>query len=353
MKHTVTLQPSGHTFEVEPGESILRAGQAAGFAIPFSCRQGVCSTCRGKIVEGQVDLGEVHPAYLNEADRAAGFAHLCQASALSNVTIEIRELEGLAGVKVRKVPCRISRIEQPAPDVAIVHLRLPMNENMMFVAGQHIELILPGDVRRCYSIATKPNVDGVTALELHIRRMQGGLFTDGMLPKMKERELMRFEGPVVPFALREDSTKPIVFLASGTGFSATKAIAEHAFGRNIHNKRPIHLYWGGRTRQDLYRADLAESWTKEFPGFHFIPVLSEATPACAWSGRTGFVHLAVLQDFPSMQEIEVYACGAPVMVEAARRDFIKDGGLAEDSFFADAFLSQADLNNPQANAATA
>ncbi|MDH7796061.1 MULTISPECIES: CDP-6-deoxy-delta-3,4-glucoseen reductase [unclassified Beijerinckia] len=351
MTHTITLQPSGHSFEVEPGESILRAGQAAGYAIPFSCRQGVCSTCRGKIVEGQVDLGEVHPAYLSEADRAAGFAHLCQASALSDVTIEIRELEGLAGVKVRKVPCRVSKVEQAASDVTILHLRLPMNENMMFVAGQHIELILPGDVRRCYSIASKPSVDGVTALELHIRRMPGGLFTDGLLPKLKERELMRFEGPLGTFSLRENSTKAIVFVASGTGFSAIKAMAEHAFARGIHTKRPIHLYWGGRIRQDIYHAALAESWAKEFPGFHFVPVLSEATPACAWSGRTGFVHNAVMEDFPTMKEIEVYACGAPMMVEAARRDFIQDCGLAEDSFFADAFLSQADLSNPEATAA--
>lgn len=353
MKHTVTLQPSGHTFEVEPGESILRAGQAAGYAIPFSCRQGVCRTCRGKIVEGQVDLGEVHPAYLNEADRAAGFAHLCQASALTDVTIDIRELDGLAGVKVRKVPCRIAKMEQAAPDVTIVHLRLPMNENMMFVAGQHVELMLPGDVRRCYSIATKPNVDGVTSIELHIRRMAGGLFSDGMLPKLKERELMRFEGPLGTFSLRENSPKALVFVASGTGFSPIKAMAEHAFGRGLHTKRPIHLYWGGRTRPDLYQAALAESWTQEFPGFHFIPVLSEATPACAWTGRTGFVHQAVMQDFPDMRDVEVYACGAPVMVDAARRDFIKDCGLAEDSFFADAFLSQADLGTPEANAASA
>jgi len=285
----------------------------------------------------------VHPAYLNDADRAAGYAHLCQASARSDVTVEVRELDGLAGVTVRKVPCRVSRLEQPAPDVTIVHLRLPMNENMKFVAGQHIELLLPGEVRRSYSIATKPSTDGVTAIELHIRRMTGGHFTDGMLPKLKERDLMRFEGPFGTFSLREDSPKPIVFLASGTGFSAIKAMAEHAFARGLHLKRPVHLYWGGRIRQDIYAMDTAEEWARTYPGFHFAPVLSEATPGCAWTGRTGFVHKAVMDDFADMRDIEVYACGAPVMVEAARRDFIAACGLAEDSFFADAFLSQADL----------
>lgn len=343
MTYTVTLQPSGHAFEVEPEESILRAGHNAGYSIPFSCRQGMCRTCRGRVVQGDVDLGDVHPSYLDAAARAAGYAHLCQASARSDVTIEIREHEGLTGIKVRKVPCRIAAIERPAPDVSIVHLRLPQNENMMFAAGQHIEFILPGEMRRSYSIATKPSVDGVIALELHIRHMPGGRFTDGLLPGLKERDLLRFEGPLGTFSLREDSTKAIVFVASGTGFSAIKAMAEYAFGKSIHAKRPMHLYWGGRTRKDIYYAALVDYWTKQFPGFHFVPVVSDATPDCAWTGRTGFVHRAVMQDFPDMRDIEVYACGAPVMVDAARRDFIAVCGLAQDSFFADAFLSEADM----------
>jgi CDP-4-dehydro-6-deoxyglucose reductase len=343
MKHLITLLPSGHVFEVEAGESILRAGLAAGYSLPFSCRQGVCRTCRGKLISGEIDWGEVHPAYLSDADRALGYTHLCQATARSDVVVEVHEHEGLAGVKVRQVPCRISKIEKPAPDVSIVHLRLPMNENMMFVAGQHIEFMLPDGMRRNYSIATKPNVEGVTAIELHIRHVPGGAFTDQILPRLKERELMRFEGPLGTFSLREKSSKAIVFLASGTGFSAIKAMAEFAFEKELHKQRPIVFYWGGRTRQDLYADALVRDWQERFANFRYVPVLSEPTAGCEWTQRTGFVHQAVMQDYPDMREVEVYACGAPVMVDAARADFIRDCRLDQGDFFSDAFLSQADL----------
>lgn len=341
MSHLVTLQPSGHNFQVEPGESILRAGLAAGFALPFSCKQGVCRTCRGKLVSGQVDLGDVHPAYLNEADRAAGYVHLCQASALSDVTLDVKELEGLAGVTVKKVPCRIAKIERAAPDVVILHLRLPMNENMMFVAGQHVEFILPGDVRRTYSIATKPSVDGVCALEVHIRQVPGGLFSEQMLNAMKERELMKFEGPLGSFHLR-DSDRPAVLIAGGTGFAPMKSMLEHVFERGVHKRRAVSLYWGARTRKDLYQLEVAERWAAERPEFRFVPVLSQATADCGWSGREGLVHEAVLQDLPNLAGVEIYACGAPGMIDACRRDFIGLAGLPDASFFADAFLTRAD-----------
>jgi CDP-4-dehydro-6-deoxyglucose reductase len=345
MTFRVTLLPSGHAFETGPGESILRNGLSAGFALPFSCKQGVCRNCRGKLVEGKVDIGDVHPAYLPEELRAKGFIHLCQASALTDVAIEIRELDGLAGVTIRKVPCRIAKIEQRAPDVKVLHLRLPMNENMIFVAGQHIELMLPGDLRRTYSIASKPSAGGVTALELHIRQIPGGTFTDGLLSKMKERDLLKFEGPLGSFYLR-DSEKPVVMVATGTGFAPIKSMLESAFERNIHRQRSFALYWGARTRKDLYMADLPVSWAAANPGFRFIPVLSEATPECDWSGRTGLVHAAVLQDIPDLSSHEVYACGAPAMVAAARADFLEHAGLPEESFYSDPFLTQADTAKP-------
>ena len=340
MAYTVTLQPSGHSFEVEPGESILRRGLAAGFAIPFSCRQGVCRSCRGLLLQGQVDPGDVHPAYLPEALRAQGHIHLCQASALSDVTIRIAEMEGLAGITSKTVPCRIAKLEHPAADVTIMHLRLPMNENMMFVAGQHIEFLLPDGLRRTYSIASKPSVDGVTALELHIRHVPGGAFTGGILPGLKERALLKFEGPMGGFHLR-DNNRPAILLASGTGFAPIKSMLEAAFERGTN--RPLTLYWGARARQDLYMADLPRAWEAAHPNFRFIPVLSEPTEACAWTGRIGLVHQAVLADFPDLSGHEVYACGAPVMVAAAQADFTAGAGLDPDAFFADPFLTEADL----------
>ena len=338
MGYTVTLKPSGHSFEVKEGQNILQAGLDAGRMMPYSCRTGVCRTCRGTIREGKVDYGMVHPTYLPDTDKAKGYALLCQAQALSDLVIEVRELEGMAGIRPRMIPCRIEKLDKPAPDVAVMGLRLPMNENFRFLAGQYIDVLLKDQKRRSYSLAVPPKPEGVTYLELHLRHTPGGLFTDHVFSKAKLRDILRFEGPLGTFYLREDSDKPVVMVASGTGFAPIRAMCESAFDRNL--ARPITLYWGCRARRDLYMLEVPNSWKRD--KFKFIPVLSDPTPECQWTGRTGFVHRAVMQDFPDLSGVQVYACGAPVMVDAARADFSSQCGLPAEEFFADSFLTEAD-----------
>jgi CDP-4-dehydro-6-deoxyglucose reductase, E3 len=335
MPHRVTLKPSGHTYEVPEGHTILQAGLDAGYMLPYSCRAGVCRTCRGTILEGSVDYGAVHATYLPDSDKAKGYALLCQAKPLSELVIEAHEVKG---VRPRIIPCRVERLEKPAPDVAVLGLRLPMNENFRYLAGQYIDILLKEGKRRSYSLATRPDPGGVTALEIHVRHTLGGAFTEHVFGKLKVRDLLRFEGPLGSFYLREDSEKPIVMVASGTGFAPIKAMCEYAFEKKI--SRPITLYWGCRAKRDLYMLDIPAGW--QYPGFKFVPVLSDATPQCQWSGRTGFVHRAVMEDFPDMSGVQVYACGAPVMVDAARSDFSAKCRLPADEFFADSFITEAD-----------
>ena len=342
MPFTVTLKPSGHQFSVPDGLGILRAGLDAGMMMPYSCQQGVCRTCRGTIVEGKVDYGDVHPSYLPDADKEKGFALLCSARPLTDCVIEVRELDGLAGLVPKLIPCRVMKITKPTTDVAILNLRLPMNENMRFLAGQYVEFILKDGKRRAYSIANPPKVEGVIDLELHLRHSPGGVFTDHAFGKMKERDLLRMEAPLGTFYLREDSAKPIILLASGTGFAPIKSILEYSLVKGIQNQRPMTLYWGGRTKPDLYMMELAEQWAREQPNFKFIPVLSDATPECNWTGRTGFVHRAVMADFTDMSGHQVYACGAPIVIDSARRDFVEDCKLPEEEFFADSFVTEAE-----------
>jgi len=344
MTHWVTLQPSGHRFEVAEGQNILQAGLDAGYSLPYSCRTGVCRTCRGTIREGTVDYGMVHPTYLPDSDKAKGYALLCQAKPLTDCGIELKELEGMAGICVRVVPCRVAKMERPAPDVVVLSLRLPMNENMMFLPGQYVDFLLKDGKRRSYSIASKPAVEGVTALELHIRHTPGGAFTDHVFKSMKERDILRFEGPLGTFYLREDSDKPIVMVASGTGFAPIKAMCESALEKGM--KRPITLYWGCRARRDLYMLDVPSSW--RHANFKFIPVLSDPTPECGWTGRTGLVHRAVMEDLPDLSGHQIYACGVPVMVNAARADFTATCKLPAEEFFADSFLTEADRMQPAA-----
>jgi CDP-4-dehydro-6-deoxyglucose reductase len=340
MTFQVTLQPSGHQFQVEPDEKILEAGIKAGLSIPYSCRSGVCRSCRGTVLEGEVDFGDVHPTYLPDSDKAKGLALLCSARAKSDLVVEIAELEGLAGIKPGIVPCRVVKIERPSADVAVLDLRLPMNENMRFMAGQYVDFLLKDGKRRSYSIACRPSAEGVSHIELHIRHVPGGHFTDRLFAgEVKEREVMRFEGPLGSFYLREDSNKPIIFLASGTGFAPIKAMIEHAIARGI--QRPMQLYWGCRKPADLYMAALPQQWAREVPGFSYVPVLSEVSAQDGWQGRTGLVHQAVMADHPDLSGHEVYACGVPVMVDAAQRDFLAQCGLPDDAFFADSFLDES------------
>ncbi|MBR0755289.1 CDP-6-deoxy-delta-3,4-glucoseen reductase [Bradyrhizobium jicamae] len=338
MAFKVELQPSRHSFEVSPDKTILQAGLDAGFHMPHSCRVGMCRTCRGTIKSGRVDYGDVHPASLSDIDKAKGYVLCCQARPLENTVIEVKELDGIDVLRPRVIPCRVEKVDKPTPDVAVISVRLPMNENFRFLAGQHIDVQLRDGKRRSYSIANSPKPEGVTTLELHVRHTPGGTFTDQVFSTLKVRDLLSFEGPLGTFYVREDSDKPIVMVASGTGFAPIKAMCEAAMQKGM--KRPIALYWGCWTRRDLYMLSLPESW--QHPNLKFIPVLSNPTPECAWTGRTGFVHRAVMEDFPNLSGVQVYACGAPAMVEAARADFSEKCGLPPEQFYADAFLTEAE-----------
>jgi len=351
MSHKVTVRPSGREFTVEEGETVLEAGLRNGVGLPYGCKNGACGTCKGKLLEGELVYGPHATSALNAQEQARGLALFCCSRPATDIVIEQRELTGFGDIPIRKMPCRIATIERPAPDVAIISLQLPANERLQFRAGQFLEFLLKDGKRRSYSIATAPHADEL--IHIHIRHMPGGAFTDALFgvktPPIKVRDILRFEGPLGTFFLREDNPKPIVLLASGTGFAPIKAIAEHIFHKRINRDEPdkpareVALYWGCRAPRDLYMRELPAQWAGEQPNFRFVPVLSDALPDDAWTGRTGFVHQAVMQDLPDLSGFQVYACGAPAMVEAARKDFAERCGLPDDQFFADAFTSEADL----------
>lgn len=340
MTYTIKLLPSGHTFEAKEGKKLLDAGLSAGVSLPYGCRMGSCNTCKAHIVSGDFDFGDAHPSYLPESERAKGMALLCQAKACSDLVIEVTELPKL--MPAQTLTAMVKRIEKVAPDVMVVDLRLALHQGLIFAAGQYVDLLLDGGVRRSYSIASVPAAPMTTIdLQLHLRHMPGGVFTDrAFAGGLKLRDKLQIEAPLGTFFLREDSDKPIVMLASGTGYAPIRSILLDMARRGID--RPIVLYWGGRRPTDLYAMAEVEQWAAARPNLRFVPVLSEARPEDAWGGRQGFVHRAVLDDFVDLSGHQVYACGAPLMVNAARRDFTGLRGLPEAEFFADSFISQAD-----------
>ena len=337
MPHQITIKPSGHVFFAQPGETVLQAALREGFPLPYGCRNGACGTCKGKIIQGTVDFGSHNEGTLTEMEKKAGMALFCCAVPLSELTIECREIGAIKDIKVKILPCRVQQLARVAPDVMVISLKLPTSERLQFLAGQYIDILMKDGKRRSFSLANAPHDDEL--LQLHVRNYRGGTFAEHVFTKMKEKDILRFEGPLGTFFLREDSDKPIIFVASGTGFAPVKSILEHIFHVQYlrANERQIVLYWGNRTKADLYMADMAGNWQREHDNFTFIPVLSEALPADNWSGRTGLVHQAVLQDFDNLAGYQVYACGTPAMVEAAHKDFTTLRSLPEEEFFSDAF----------------
>ena len=328
----VTLKPSDHAFTVKSGETILDAALREGFVISYGCRNGACGTCKGKVLSGAVDYGNHQASALSDSEKRQGFALFCQARPLGDVVIECREVGATRDIQIRTLPARVQKMQKLAPDIMLVELKLPASERLQFLAGQYIDILLKDGSRRSFSMANAPHDDAV--LQLHMRNY-GGPFSTHVFSKMKERDILRFEGPLGTFYLRETSEKPAILLASGTGFAPVKALLEHAF--HVHSARPLILYWGARTRADLYMNDLVERWAREHNNFKYVPVLSEPRASDNWNGRTGLVHEAVMKDIADMSGCQVYACGVPVMVESARRDFIARCGLPDTEFFSDAF----------------
>jgi CDP-4-dehydro-6-deoxyglucose reductase len=335
MSYRITIKPSNHAFDAQPDDTVLEAALREGYVLAYSCRNGACGTCKGKVLEGSVDYGTYQADTLPETDKQSGLALFCQAKPLSDLTIECREISAVKDIPVRTLPCRVQAMEKLAADVMRIQLKLPANERLQFLAGQYIDILMRGGMRRSLSMANSPEDDAM--LELHLRNY-GGPFSDYVFNKMKEKEILRFEGPLGTFFLRDQSAKPIIFVASGTGFAPIKAMIQHALQKGI--TRPMTLYWGGRRRRDLYLNDLAESWARDH-GIDYVPVLSESPAEDQWTGRTGFVHLAVMEDFPEMTGYQVYACGVPLMVEAAHRDFTSRCNLPDDEFYSDAFTPAA------------
>jgi CDP-4-dehydro-6-deoxyglucose reductase len=337
MSFRITVHPSGHEFAAEEGESILDAALNHGLAFRYGCRNGFCGDCKGKVVAGEIAYPDGVPEILSPAEVSLGMALFCQARPACDITVEAREVSVAEDIPVRKLPCKVARLERACADVMRLFLRLPAGERLQFLAGQYLEIILKDGRRRAFSIANPPHDDEY--LELHVRHLVGGVFTDYVFTEMHENALLRIEGPYGQFYLREASERPIIFMAGGTGFAPIKGIIEHAVAENLG--RPMHLYWGARRRPDLYQHELAEQWAATVADFKYTPVLSALEPQEEWAGRQGFVHEAVAADYADLSSYAVYTAGPPEMVEAGRRAFTALG-LPEDCFYSDAFTLAKD-----------
>ena len=341
MSFRITLKPSERSFQADRDEPLLNAAIREGIGLPYGCKDGACGSCKSRLLSGRVIHGAHQDKALSAAEEAAGLILTCCAAPQTDCVVEARGVSAEGEFPVLKMPGRVLSIRRPAADVAIVRVQLPANQSFQYRAGQYVDFLLRDGARRSYSMANAPSQPGTPpAIELHIRHLPGGLFTDHVFATMKEKDIVRMEGPFGSFYLREDSGKPLVLLASGTGLAPIKALVERM--RDAGIQRPAVLYWGCRSRADLYLDDWVRATVAGLPWLRYVPVLSEPRADDGWTGRTGLVHQAVMADWPDLSGHQVYACGVPVMVAAAQRDFTQQCGLPDDEFHADSFLSEAD-----------
>ena len=328
MGFSIDINDGKHVIEMGEGETILDAALRQDIGLPYGCRNGACGACTSTLLSGEVEYDEGKSVALEGADKNACLT--CQAKPLSDIRLQAKLVETATEIEVKTLPCRVDKHEELAHDVMAVWLKLPDNQRLQFMAGQYLNFVLSDGRERAFSIANAPHDDEL--IELHIRHVDGGEFTDFVFGDLQDKAILRIRGPLGTFFLREDSDRPVIFMAGGTGFAPIKGQIEHAI--HIGDKRPMQLYWGVRSSRDLYQAELAEKWAAEQDNISFMPVLSE--PDDDWSGRKGFVHEAVVADNPDMSGFDVYMAGPPPMVNAGK-DAFSEAGLSTDHMYSDSF----------------
>lgn len=322
MSFSVKLSPGGRTFSVREGEAVLAAALRQGIQLPYGCRTGSCGTCRAHLRTGGIEYPDGPPLALTAFEMHHGEALLCRAVPTADLVIEALEIGAMAGLQVRSFPCRIARMAPLAHDVMAVYLQLPAVERLHFLPGQYVDVLIEDNHRRSFSLANPPHDD--TLLELHVRHVPGGHFTTEIFHKLHAGALLRLQGPLGRFFLRENSRRPILMIAGGTGFAPIKAMLRHLWEQSA-TPQPVKFYWGARAGRDLYAHDWLQAAAVSHAGFEYVPVLSEPRPEDAWQGRTGLVHTAVLADYPELSAFDIYLSGPPPMVEAARHAFPAHG----------------------------
>jgi CDP-4-dehydro-6-deoxyglucose reductase len=328
--HTVILQASGKRFQVESGESVLDAARRAGLALPYSCLSGVCGSCKATLINGDCHYPRNPPSALNAAEVARHQVLLCQAVPQTDLVIAAREVASVANMPRRQLPLKVTQKRLLAPDVMLLRLAPPRAEPLAYLAGQYLDVLLPGGKRRAFSIANAPHLG--PEIELHVRHVAGGDFTRRVFNELATGAVLRVEGPLGTFVPREDSERPMLLVAGGTGFAPIKALAEHFL--HLGSRRTMHLYWGARTLQELYLRALPETWAATRPTLRFVPVVSD--PESAAGLRSGLVHEAVLEDHDDLAGFDVYMSGPPALIDAGRRSFVQ-AGLPEERLFYDSF----------------
>ncbi|MEE8495295.1 MAG: FAD-binding oxidoreductase [Xanthomonadales bacterium] len=329
----VSIADSGKTFLVREGESILTAALRQGVMLPYSCKNGTCGSCKGNVLSGEVHYPFHPPLALERSEIAEGFALMCQAEPMENLVVKVKEIEAVRDIQVRLMPARVIEKTVLSKNVVRLRLKLPKAQRLQFLAGQYVDVLLAGGKRRAFSIASCPSLED--EIELHIRHVEGGGFTGYVFDELKVRDILRFEGPLGNFFVRNDKIeRPMIMMGGGTGFAPLKSMIENLLEQD--DQREIHLYWGARISEELYLDDLPSQWAREHAHIHYRRAICEPGSPHAGDEFTGLVHAAVIDDFPDLTGFDVYMSGPPAMIATAKQAFVQHG-VEDQRLFYDSF----------------
>jgi CDP-4-dehydro-6-deoxyglucose reductase len=330
---------SGASFESREGESVLDAALRQGVMLPYSCKNGTCGSCKGLLVEGDVHYPFHQPLALERSEIADGYTLLCQAEPIADLLVEAREIEAVRDIPIRKLPARVVAKDKLAANVMRLKLKLPRAQRLQFLAGQYIDILVPGGKRRAFSIASPPSCED--EIELHVRHVEGGDFTGWVFDELKVGGILRIEGPLGTFFVRhDDDQRPMIMMGGGTGFAPLKSMIEDLISHQ--DTRPLHLFWGARTAGELYQENLIHDWIQDHPHIRYTPAVSDEADTRMQNGFAGYVHEAVLNRYPRLDGHDVYMSGPPAMIDAARHAFV-DAGVDRQRLFYDSFEFGSDV----------
>ncbi|NUT77988.1 2Fe-2S iron-sulfur cluster binding domain-containing protein [Pseudomonas sp. C1C7] len=339
MSYQVTIEPTGEQIEVEEGQTILQAALRQGVWLPFACGHGTCATCKVQVLEGEADLGAASSFALMDMERDEGKVLACCAIPQSDMVIEadIDADPDFLGHPVEDYRATVSALVDLSPTIKGVHLKL--DRPMAFQAGQYINLQLPGiEGTRAFSLANPPS--RADEVELHVRKVDGGLATGMIHDELKVGDTVDLSGPYGQFFVRGSQSGDLIFIAGGSGLSSPQSMILDLL--EAGDSRQIVLFQGARNRAELYNSELFEALARDHANFTYVPALSQAVEDREWTGFKGYVHDAAKQHFDGrFSSRKAYLCGPPVMIDSAITCLMQ-GRLFERDIFMERFYSAAD-----------
>ena len=339
MGHKINLVSFDESIEVEQDETILEIALEENISLPFGCASGNCGACKSKLILGEVEMRSYSTFALTDDEKSRGIILPCRAEPRSNCSVAIMNFDDALSHPLKHVQGEVVAVEKLTHDIA--GIRVKLSESLQYTSGQFANVAFPGLPAREYSFATPSSSNEI---EFHIRRMGDRGVSAFVFDEMNVGEPISVHGPLGFAFLRKEETGPIYAVAGGSGIAPIRAILAEAVQKEGANLRPVRLWFGVKTEDDVYLENELQNLQREWPNFKLDIVLSE--PNKSTSRRTGLVTEAIQSDLLDMgtealDGARVYIAGPPPMVESSRALFV-DAGMDASRIHADAFYTQED-----------